>query len=195
MAAIQIPMLTSSPCNETDRLHYTHDPLPIISPTVARRSVLHLVGFQLLCIAGKPLDQVTRDHVAWAAGKRRVGRTSVLQLLPLPDAIHCPTLPETRSGQQLYYHHILSPFHLTFHAFHCAEHSCFLHPQSSWQCSPMDTSGLKTQVKTHTVNRIRHQTVLTSPTRNCCVWDPCGQSSLIQSPHRYNNHHPSSAAD
>lgn len=60
--------------------------------------VLYLVGLQFLCIVGKPLDQVTRDHIARAAGKCRVGWTRVLQLLPLPNAIHCPALPETGSG-------------------------------------------------------------------------------------------------
>lgn len=66
--------------------------------------VLYLVGLQFLCIVGEPLDQVTRDHVAGAAGKRRVGWTRVLQLLPLPDAIHCPALPETGSEWQIHHH-------------------------------------------------------------------------------------------
>lgn len=128
--AQQLPSI--SPCshllpvNETSRTdcsHYVHDYLPVIvSQQLLCAAVLHLVGLQLLCITGEPLDQVTRDHVARATGERRVGRTSVLQLLPLPDAIHCPALPETRSGQRIYYHHILSPFHLTLHHF---DYPCF----------------------------------------------------------------------
>lgn len=122
-AAIHIPMLTSSPCNKTsktDSSHYICDYLHYF-PTVAWCSVLHLVGLQFLCITGEPLDQVTRDHVAWAAGKRRVSWTGVLQLLPLPNAIYCPALPETGSRWQIHHHHhILSPVHLMPHGFDCA---------------------------------------------------------------------------
>lgn len=59
---------------------------------------LYLIGFQLLCVAGEPLDQVMRDDVSRATGKRRVSGAGVLQLLPLPDPIHGPALPETGSG-------------------------------------------------------------------------------------------------
>lgn len=66
--------------------------------TVTCSWVLYLVGLQFICITGEPLDKVTRDHIAWATGERWVGWTSVLQLLPLPNAVHRPALPETGSG-------------------------------------------------------------------------------------------------
>lgn len=69
------------------------------TPTATCFRLLYLVGLQFICITGEPLHQVMRDHVAWATGERRVGRTSVLQLLPLANAIHCPALPKTGSGQ------------------------------------------------------------------------------------------------
>lgn len=40
-----------------------------------------------------------------------------------------------------------------------------------------------------------HRFRLTSPTRSCCAWDACCQSSLILSPHRCSNHRRSSAAN
>lgn len=67
--------------------------------------LLYLIGLQFVRIAGQPLHQVAGDHVARATGKRRVGWTGVLQLLPLSNAIHCPALPETGSGQQGHHHH------------------------------------------------------------------------------------------
>lgn len=93
--------------------------------------VLYLVGPQFLCIVGKPLDQVTRDHIARAAGKRRVGWTRVLQLLPLPNAIHCPALPETGSGWQRHHHQIQSPFQVTYQLFNRAQRSHFFAPKLS----------------------------------------------------------------
>ena len=193
-AAIHIPMLTSSPCNNThDRLltlfswlsgHYF--------PTVAQCLVRHLVGLQLLCVAGEPLDQVARDHITWATGKRRIGWAGVFQLLPLPNAIHCPALPETRSGSRgiiiasspsfTWHFIVLTVFHLKF----------------SRQRNKVTNKSVKNQgeqSKISIVYMIQHHIVLTFPTRNCCAWDPCGQSSVIPSPRQYNNHHLSSAAD
>lgn len=110
-------------------------------PTVVQCSVLHLVGLQFPCITGEPLDQVTRDHVAWATGKCRVGGTSILELLPLPNAIYCPALPETGSGWQIYHHHILSPFHLMHHCYDLSI------PVSFISSSADDTLKLKSQAK------------------------------------------------
>lgn len=64
---------------------------------------LYLVGLQFVCVAGEPLDQVLRNHVPRSARERRVGRAGVLQLLPLPDTIHRPVLPETVFGMQTSY--------------------------------------------------------------------------------------------
>lgn len=95
-------------------------------PVFAWRRVLYLVGLQFLRITGQPLDQVFGDHITWATGKRWIGRTGVLQLLPLPDAIHCPALPETGSrwselAQRVHCHHKPIPIH----RFEAAQHSYF----------------------------------------------------------------------
>lgn len=73
--------------------------IPPCSPL--KNALLYLVGLQLAGIAGQPLHQITGNHVAWTAGKRWVGRAGVLQLLPLPNAIHCPALSETGSENHI----------------------------------------------------------------------------------------------
>lgn len=89
-------------------------------PASVRWRLLYLIGLQFVRVAGQPLHQVAGDHVARATGERRVGWTGVLQLLPLSNAIHCPALPETGSGQQGHHHHhtlsVLSSS-LTHHCF------------------------------------------------------------------------------
>lgn len=108
-----VPQLPSiSPCSHllpvTGTQEVIHDELPR-TPIASCSRLLYLVRLQFICITGKPLNQVMRHHVAWAAGERWVSWTSILELLPLSNAIHCPALPKTGSGQwRHHHHHILS---------------------------------------------------------------------------------------
>lgn len=47
------------------------------------------------------MDDVPGDDVPRAAGKGWVGRTGVLQLLPLARSVHCPIQSETESQKQV----------------------------------------------------------------------------------------------
>lgn len=189
----QLPSI--SPCSHLLPVTGTQDVIFMTScprtPIACCSRLLYLVGLQFICITGKPLNQVMRHHVAWAAGERWVSWTSVLELLPLPNAIHCPALPKTGSGQWRHHHHrILSAPELHPSSF------CQSLPASFIWRSPELRSSCK--LKWTTIESrayVLDQVGLTSPTRNCCAWDSFGLSSSILSQHRCNNRHPSSAAD
>lgn len=70
-------MLTSSPCKQTIGT-CDNACAPGAAPPVPQEASLYLVGLKRVRVTGQPLHQVTRDHVAGAAGERWVGRAGVL---------------------------------------------------------------------------------------------------------------------
>lgn len=69
--------------------------------TVGAEIWTHLIGLQSARVAGEPVHDVPGDDVPRAAGKGWVGRTGVLQFLPLAGSVHGPVQSETESQKEV----------------------------------------------------------------------------------------------